>query len=56
MTAHGLLIISSAAPMLDRRTYCNPYCNRADTHWYKMDKANPQIFENPLNKRNFRTQ
>ena len=35
--------------------YCNPYCNRADTHWYRMDKANPQIIENPLNKHNFRT-
>ena len=39
MTAHSLLIISSAPPMLDRRTYCNPYCNRADTHWYTLDKA-----------------
>ena len=23
------------------RTYCNPYCNRADTHWYTMGKAIP---------------
>src|SRR5215208_7993138 len=21
--------------------YCNPYCNRADTHWYTLDKAIP---------------
>jgi hypothetical protein len=35
--------------------YCNPYCNQASTHWYTMDKANPQIIENPLNKHNFRT-
>jgi hypothetical protein len=39
MRAHSLLIISSAPPMLDRRNYCNPYCNRADTHWYTLDKA-----------------
>jgi hypothetical protein len=32
MMTHSLLIISSAPPILDRRTYCNPYCNRADTH------------------------
>jgi hypothetical protein len=19
--------------------YCNPYCNRADTHWYTTDKV-----------------
>jgi|SRR5215211_1116582 hypothetical protein len=23
------------------RMYCNPYCNRADTHWYTMDKSTP---------------
>ena len=43
--------ITSSRPLM----YCNPYCNRADTHWYTMDKANPQIIENRLNKRNSRT-
>jgi hypothetical protein len=32
------------------------YCNRAGTHWYTMDKAKLQIIEDPLNKRDFRTQ
>jgi hypothetical protein len=41
--------------MLDRRTYCNPYCNRADTRWYTMDKTAPRIIGNRPNKRNFRT-
>jgi len=35
--------------------YCNPYRNRADTHWYTMDKARLPDRRNPPNKRNFRT-
>jgi hypothetical protein len=27
--------ITSSRP----RKYCNPYCNRAGTHWYTMDKV-----------------
>jgi hypothetical protein len=27
--------------------YCNPYCNRADTHCYAMDKATPSDRRNP---------
>jgi hypothetical protein len=32
-----------------------PYCNRADTHCYAMDKEIPRIVENPLNRRYSRT-
>jgi hypothetical protein len=35
--------------------YCNPYRNRADTHWYTMDKARLPDRRKPPNKRNFRT-
>jgi hypothetical protein len=29
------------------RMYCNPYCNRADTHWYTMDKVMPPDHQKP---------
>jgi hypothetical protein len=53
MTAHSLLIISSAPPMLDRRTYCNPYCNRASTHRYTVDKAIPPDHRKPPKQAQF---
>ena len=56
LAARSLLIDSSLPPMLDRQTYCNPYCNRAVTHWYTTEKRPRRIIENRLNKRNFRTQ
>jgi hypothetical protein len=31
------------------------YCNRADTHWYTMDKVRLPDRRKPPNKRNFRT-
>src|ERR687897_743251 len=34
--------ITSSRP----RIYCNPYCNRAGTHWYTMDKPAPPIHRN----------
>ena len=39
LAARSLLINSSSPPMLDGQTYCNPYCNRASTHWYAMDRS-----------------
>ena len=38
------------------RMYCNPYCNRADTHWYTMDKPTPPIHRNPHKQAENRTQ
>jgi hypothetical protein len=33
-----------------------PYCNRADTYWYTMDKAiPPEIIENRINRWDNRT-
>jgi hypothetical protein len=35
--------------------YCNPYCNRADTHWYRMDKVRPPDHRNPPKQAENRT-
>ena len=35
------------------RTYCNPYCNRADTHWYTMDKGKPPDHRKPPKQAQF---
>jgi hypothetical protein len=37
--------------MFDRQ----PYCNRASTRWYTLDKQQRLTTQNPLNKRNSRT-
>jgi hypothetical protein len=39
--AHPLTDAAILTPSTNCRApmYCNPYCNRADRHWYTMDKA-----------------
>jgi uncharacterized Fe-S cluster protein YjdI len=34
-------------PSLLEGIYCNLYCNRADTHWYTMDKVRPPYHRKP---------
>ncbi len=54
--AHLGRLLADAGSLIPS-TSCGPrmYCNRASTRWYTMDKVTPQIIENRLNKRNFRT-
>jgi hypothetical protein len=33
--------------------YCNPYCNRADTHWYTMDKVRAPDHRKPPKQAQF---
>src|ERR671913_2105236 len=35
------------------RKYCNPYCSRADTHWYTMDKVRPPDHPKPPKQAQF---
>ena len=39
LVAYDSLISSFSLPVCNLATYCNPYCNRAGTCWYGMDKT-----------------
>src|SRR5215212_7751924 len=41
--------------LIPTRKYCNPYCNRADTHWYTMDKPIPPDRRKSRKQANSRT-
>jgi hypothetical protein len=40
-------------PRLLEWIYCNPYCNRAGTHWYAMDKPMPPDHRKPPKRARF---